>query len=357
MRNAAGSPLVEHKGLGTKVRRGGWREQQASTYDLCLQAMADKRWKAAAELAAYTLHEAREPHELYRDWIPQIREFLRQRGVPAEALAEDEAALLERLRDDSGRPFDPEAGWREAEAQIGEAVASCQAEDPERAATALERSRQVWLVTHDRKCDWVQGMIAMVAKHLGEDCIGELWDLLMAPMFESYDKYDVDRTPWPVSAETLLLVTAEALRGHLSGPERRGDIEYVEEPGRRGFRFDPCGSGGRNFTGAKTPDFPLTQGEHDWAWNTKGVCLYCAHCCALSERNPISRFGYPARVVEPPFRNESGQRDRCTWWVYDDPRDVPAEVYRRTGNAKPGEIGGAATARRAAGRGGEGEAE
>ena len=113
---------------------------------------------------------------------------------------------------------------------------------------------------------------------------------------------------------------------------------------------------GEQATSISTSDvFPLTQKEHDWAWDMKDICLYCAHCCALSERYPISRFGYLARVVEPPFRNESGPR--CTWWVYDDPRDVPAEVYRRTGNAKPGEIGDAATARRAAGRGGEGVAE
>ena len=79
----------------------------------------------------------------------------------------------------------------------------------------------------------------------------------------------------------------------------------------------------------------MTGQAYSWAWNIKGVCLYCAHCCALSERNPIKRLGHPARVVEPPYRNEEGSRDFCTWWVYDDPGAIPDEVYRRTGNAKP----------------------
>ena len=80
----------------------------------------------------------------------------------------------------------------------------------------------------------------------------------------------------------------------------------------------------------------------------KGVCLYRAHCCALSEINPIRRFGYPARVVEPPFANENGKRAHCTWWIYRDPSLVPDEVYRRTGNVKPAAIGSAAA--RAGGR-------
>jgi len=333
-------PLRLHPALGYRIRAGSWKDHERSTYDLCLEAIAEQRWDDAIALAEYTIHEATEPHELYRDWIPQIRDFLVRNGVAETDVERDEAALLERLRQPDGTPFDPEAGWRATCAHTDAVIAACRHADGDRAARELENARRVWLATHDRKCDWVQGMIGIVALRLGEARIGELWDLLMAPMFDSYDKYDVERRPWPESAEQLLQVTAEALRGHLSGPQRRGTIEYVEEPGRRGFRFTPCGSGGRNFSGETFGSYPVTSDRHDWAWNMKGVCLYCAHCCALSERNPIKRFGYPARAVEPPYRNESGERTHCTWWIYDDPRDVPREVYERTGNRKPDRIGG-----------------
>jgi len=343
-------PVFHHPVLGYRTRTGDWPAQQRATYDLCLDALADERWDDAIALVEHTVLEAREPHELYRDWADGIRDYMLAEGVPATVIAADEEALLETLVLDDGKPFDADDGWAQTTAHAANAVRACERHDADFAAMELERSRRVWQATHDRKCDWVQGMVAIAAKHLGEDCVGPLWDRLMAPIFANYEKYDCDRRAWAESAELILRVTVDSLRGHLTGAHRRGEIEYVEEPGRRGFRFTPCGAGGRNFTADGGRGFPLTQAEHDWAWNRKGVCLYCVHCCAVSERNPIRRYGYPARVIEPPYENETGRRDFCTWWVYDDPHDVPAEVYRRTGNTKPDEIGGNATRRRNAAR-------
>lgn len=336
-----------HRGLGQRVRKGSWRDHQSSTYDLAQSAMTEGRFQDAAELAGYTIQEALEPHELYRDWIPEIRSFLSEGGVGEAEIAADEAGLLETLRWDDGTAFDAEIGWDQFCDLIERTRANCACRDSVAASATLEAARQVWLATHDRKCDWVQHLISITALRLGENRIGALWDRLMAPMFTSYKRYDIDVTPWPISFELLLQVTAEALRGHLSGPGRRGTIELVEEADRIGFRFRPCGSGGRNFddTAGGQPEpapFPVTEERHDWAWNLKGVCLYCTHCCALSERNPIQLFGYPARVVEPPFRNEIGSRTMCTWWVYKDPALIPDDVYRRTGNAKPARLGGRA---------------
>lgn len=342
MDDAGGAPAPE-PGTGSQLRRGSWADEGRSTYDLCLERIAAERWEDAAELARATVHEAREPHELYRDWIGEIGAYLTERGVSPEFVDARRDEMLEGLRWPDGTPFDAEAGWARMCDAVERAVRRLHARDGFGARACIEDARQRWLDTHDRKCDLVQGMVALVSEQLGEAAVGPLWDLLMAPMFDGYDCYDVDRQPWSVSAATLLQVTAEALRGHLSGPGRRGEIEYVREEGRRGFRFAPCGSGGRNFTGETLGTYPLTTERHDWAWNTVGVCLYCAHCCALSERNPIRRYGYPARVVEPPFRDSEGERTHCTWWVYDDPAAVPDEVYRRTGNRKPAEIGGRAT--------------
>ncbi len=323
-------PLFLHPGMGHRIRKGTWRDHQRSTYDLCLQAIDAGNWKAAAELARYTVQEALEGYELYGKWAPEIRAYLEQQGVCDSVVEQDVAALETRLA-----AADCDEGWRRYRGHIDDTVTSCRREDADRAKRSLEKGRVTWLKTHDDMCDRVQGMLAIAAERLGEHTIGPLWDLLMAPMIASYDRYHTNKQPWSVSADTLLQTTAEALRGHLSGHLRRGDIEYVEEDGRRGFRFTPCGSGGRNFAGASADAFPLTSDAHPWAWNTKGVCLYCAHCCVLSERNPIERLGHPARVVEPPYRNDEGSRDYCTWWIYDDPSAIPDEIYRRTGNQKP----------------------
>lgn len=337
------SPLAFHDFLGQPVRRGNWRDHCTSTYDLCSEAIRDGLWEDARILARHTIDEAREPVALYTDWIPAIRDYLSEKGVPAAAVAADEELVLATIRRRNTVAFDPQEGWSRVCALVDETDRLCQAHRSADALTALETSRTVWLDTHDRLCDWLQGMIAIAARRIGEDCIGDLWDRLMTPMFDSYERFDVDRTPWEISSESLLQVTAEALRGHLSGTDRRGTLEFVEDDDRIGFRFRPCGSGGRNYTGGTFDTYPRTTEHHDWAWNLKGVCLYCAHCCALSERNPIQRFGYPARVVEPPFEDGDESRAYCTWWVYRDPRRIPEEVYRRTGNRKPVEIGGAAT--------------
>lgn len=345
---AADSALIFHPGMDQPVRRGTLQDHCRSTHDLFAERARAGDFEAAAELAGHTLTEAQEPVELYAAWLPMIRAFLHRHGVAEPRVAAAEERWLADIHGPDGR-FDPDAGWAATRAEVARARALCAAGDAEGAIAALEASRRLWHDTHDRQCDHVQALIAIVAEQLGEAAIGPLWQELMAPMFDSYEAYDTDRRPWPESAQTLLLITAEALRGHLTGPGRRGTLELVEEEGRIGFRFAPCGSGGRNFTGETHGSFPLTTAKHDWAWNMEGVCLYCAHCCALSEVNPIRRFGYPAREVEPPYRTAEGRRDHCTWWVWHDPALVPEAVYRRTGNVKPARLGGAATrARRSA---------
>ena len=95
----------------------------------------------------------------------------------------------------------------------------------------------------------------------------------MAPMYEAYDRYGSDINPWPQSIRRLVLVAAESLKGHLSGPGRMGDIEIHEEETRWVLRFDPCGSGARDDAEGMMPrmappyKFAVTEQEHDWAWN------------------------------------------------------------------------------------------
>lgn len=355
------SPLEHHAGLGYAIRKGGWSEHQKSTYTLAEEAVAEGQFSDARELGRYTVREALEAHELYRDWLEQTAEFLLKGGVNADDLAIEQARISELLKLPDGSAFDPEQGWQEYMNLIDRFSDACEAGDAEAALALLEQARQKWRLTHDRKHDWLCFLITFAAERLGEASVGPLWDELLAPSYELYKRYDVDVNPWPRSNELLIQIMAEALRGHLSGPGRRGDIEFIDEGHRVGFRFSPCGSGGRTFQ--SDPDdgvgprmeppysFGTTQEKHDWAWNKKGICYYCAHCCAAMELEPIRMFGYPARVVDPPTWPEARAGASCTWWVYTDPNDVPEEVYRRVGSTKPEKIGGkAAVAAQVTGR-------
>lgn len=350
MRQGEAGPLVHHPGVGAKIRAGGWADHAASTYALATMALAEGRGADAAELARYTVQEALEAYELFTAWCREIPAFLALRGVAAEVIAGEAARLVALSAGAGGTVFDADAGWQRyralVEAFAGGAVAG------QGKPALLEEAREAWRDTHDRLCDGVYFWIDAAACYLGEDSVGELWDVLMQPMYDYYIRYDTDVHPWPRSFDLLMHYALEGLRGHLSGPGRTGTVEVVEEADRWALRFDPCGSGGRTLrddpdSGAGPRIGPpwnlgVTTKPHDWSWNKAGICLYCVHCCQLNERMPMRRFGYPTRVVDPPVWPEARDGGKCTWYVYKDPALVPEEVYRRVGAVKPGRLGGKA---------------
>lgn len=337
-------PIQDDRGPGRGVRVGDLLGQGTSTYRLAARAVEEGRFQEAAELGRFTVEEAREGYELYPLFVERAREFLMQEGMPPERLSAAEARILANLRLPGGADFDFEEGWSVYVSAIDAFAAACEREDPAEALADIDRARGAWRATHDRACDWVYGLLDVIARHLGEDRIGEAWDHMMESLYDTRDRYDVATKPWSESVEELVLDAAASLRGHLSGPGRLGDVEIEEEPDRWVLRFDPCGSGGRTYRPDPeegTPprmeppyNYAVTARKHDWAWNTEGVCLYCVHCCQLQERVPIAKFGYPVRVVDPPIW-PAGSENKCTWYVYKDPALVPDEAYRRVGAAKP----------------------
>ncbi|MGD9536815.1 MAG: hypothetical protein AB7P52_07080 [Alphaproteobacteria bacterium] len=353
------APVAFDPLLEGPARTGSLSELARSSYALAREALAAGRFADAAMLGRHTIDEAREAYELYRDWIVQIRDYLWAEGVAEARIAEGEQRITGLLRAPDGAAFDLDAGWRRYGEAIERFAALAEQGDAAAAGAALREAWSIWLDAHDKGCDLVAGMLDLVVEHLGEERIGPLWDLLLGPMYETYDRYDTDRTPWPCSYQRILTVAIEALRGHLSGPVREGDIEIVDEAERVVLRFEPCGSGGRSMrtdpvTGAaprmEPPfGFRVTERAHPWSWNKTGICPYCVHCCQLNMRMPIAKFGYPTRVVEPPTWPEARTGGKCSWTIYKDPRFVPDEAYAAVGAAKPDEIGGAATRGRQAG--------
>jgi hypothetical protein len=236
--------------------------------------------------------------------------------------------------------------WAGVQELATRAELACLAGNRQAASELVEGFRSAWVTVHDRFCDMVCALFSLAAGELGESVVGAMWDDAIGDMYPTRDEYAADRRPWAESVELLLADAALSLRGHLSGPGRTGEVSLHEEEDRWVFRFEPCGSGGRTLRDDANADgaarvgppfgFRVTTQEHDWAWRTKGVCLYCAHCCQLQERASITRLGYPVRVVEPPVWGTDEPREYCTWSVYKDPQLVPDEAYRRVGETKPG---------------------
>lgn len=161
--------------------------------------------------------------------------------------------------------------------------------------------------------------------------------------------FDTRINRYESTLERNIYTVFEAMRAHLVGPLRDGSIEFEEDDEKLVVRFDPCGSGGRQLRGdpiegtgsrvLEPYEFGVTREKHDWAWNTEGICYYCAHCCLTLEKLPEERWGHPVRVVDPPVWGgsadaESTQR-KCQWTVYKSLEAIPESAYERIGQKKP----------------------
>ncbi len=325
--------------------------QTESTYALAQRAIEAGDAPEAVRRIRQALVEAAEGRELFPLFIERGRRFLADRGVPPAVVSAEEQRIVWLTGVASDDALDMGRQWAAVAELAARAEQACLAGDGQAASGLTERVRSAWMAVHDRFCDVVCGLFTLAARELGEQSVGDMWDDAIGEMYPSREAYDTARRPWPESVELLLADAAVSLRGHLSGPGRTGEVSLREEEDRWVFRFDPCGSGGRTLRADANADaiarvgppfgFGVTTQEHDWAWRTKGVCLYCAHCCQLQERASIARLGYPVRVVEPPVWGTAGPRDHCTWSVYKDPQLVPGEAYRRVGAVKPGGSGAA----------------
>ncbi len=319
--------------------------QTESTYALARRAIAAGDAAGSARRIRQLLDEAAEGRELFPLFIERARRFLLDRGVPAATVSDEEHRILSLLGATAGDALDMPRQWAAVQELAARAEEACRAGDGPAASGLVDELRSAWMAVHDRFCDITCALFSLAAGQLGESVVGAMWDDAIGEEYPSRDAYDTARRPWAESVALLLTDAAASLRGHLSGPGRTGEVSLREEEDRWVFRFDPCGSGGRTLRADANADgaarvggpfgFRVTAEQHDWAWQTKGVCLYCVHCCQLQERASIARLGYPVRVVEPPVWGTTEPRGYCTWSVYKDPQLVPAEAYRRVGAIRP----------------------
>lgn len=335
------STVVEHNDfLGRTARTGSWAELSRGTFRLAGDYLAAGDSRAAVDLLEVSLEEADELRDIYGRWPIEIEGWLADRGVPDVDIKAERARL--QLLLGLAPSQDIQSEWSCYRTAITRAVDSCRAADIT-AAGAIETAHQVWSGIHDRAVDRMAGYIDIVVRLCGEDAVPVIWDFLMADWYDAHSRrFSLDNQPWSTSADQLMTAIVDGFHAHLVGRDKQGDIEIIEQDDRIGFRFAPCGSGGRMLDPAMSEDgiprtaapynFAVTTEEHDWAWNRTGICTYCVHCCLLNVVMPIDRIGFPTRVVEPPVWTGGGESaTSCTWWVYRDPADVPEEYYRQVG--------------------------
>lgn len=345
--------IVFSEVLSRKVRSGDWVDQKFSTFRKIFDAIESSDFANASELAEYFVIEARVCWDLYRQWRRDLEKYLLDHGLTAAELSQLQADTAELTRLPDGSLFEPGELWESFNREISLVVEACAVGDAQGAQASMARAKELWRQTHDRDVDTIYAYSSAVSERFGEETILDMWQTILQPWFDSrYKRFDIDSYDWSESLEVLIYVTFEAMRGHLVGPEREGDIGFEEFEDRYVFSFDPCGSGGRTVRGdtiegtgprMEPPyNWKVSEEAHDWNHYTPGVCLYCAHCIVLTEQMPMDHFGYPVRVVDPPIygADDSGAQ-QCKWTVYKDPTAVPEEFYTRAGRTKPTSFGSA----------------
>jgi hypothetical protein len=332
------TPVAYEPSLGRTARVGSWEQLAKGTFRSATEHLAAGDGEAAAELVEVAVLEADELRDIYERWPAATFDWIRDHGVSGADVTAAIDQLGTLIGEQAMRGIQSE--WPKFLAAVDGAAAACRAH-ADGAAGAVEHARTVWQGMHDRAVDRLSGLIDIAVRLVGEDSLGELWDFLMADWYAIHARrYSLANQPWTVSAHQLMIAIVDGFHAHLAGTGRQGDIEIIDEPTRIGFRFAPCGSGGRSLDARITDDAPragapygfaVTTQPHDWAWNTVGICSYCVHCCQLNEIMPIDRLGYPTRVIDAPTWNPAEPVSTCTWWVYRDPADVPDHVYTRVG--------------------------
>jgi hypothetical protein len=346
--------------IGKRVRTGDWADQAVPTITKIIEALREGgdtfglsigRRETAAQLVDYFMEEAKVVYVIYDVWTTGFVDWLRDQGVAQVDLD----AELDRLRTlmawPDGSPLAPQARWAELGVAAGALGNGIRTYDWSiaRAEAALEELVADWRRLHDRYADVMAGVLAFVARRFGEASLEACYRAVLEPYIqERYMVFDVRARPYADTLVRNLYTSFEAMRAHLVGPGRRGDIEFDEFEDRYEFQFDPCGSGGRQVRGDEIEgtgsrvlapyEFGVTTERHPWAWNEIGVCYYCAHCNLTLSMLPAERWGHPVRTVEPPlWRGEDDPltRKKCRWTIWKTLEAIPEREYERIGRSRP----------------------
>jgi hypothetical protein len=304
------------------VRLGRYMVSEYRTiYGFCLAWARDL---AAALLAARGPAAVTTAATATRRGYPAVRAAQWRLLAPGEASAVD--ARLDRIVAGEERADTLGAdGLARLEAAAGRAAWG-------EARAALAALWRTYLVPHDFLVAWIHDLLTAIARAAGEEAV-------LATVSGTYERgWKARYARWDaMTPELRLALSVEGMRGHLSGPERKGDVAIAEEPDRYVMRLGPCGSGqvlrfGDPATGAPPYGADGTSREpHPWTWGRAGVLWYSAHCPIVMEWLTARDRGVPLRPVDPPERAD----EPCRWYVYKDPGRTRPEHFLRMGLPVP----------------------
>ena len=276
----------------------------------------------------------------------------------------DQAVAVAALPD--GSAWHPRKQWDRFLSEVQDFTAATYREQPEEAKRRLDVMKETWRQCHDRDVDHTYALMSLIKEQLGEAAIRDMYDRVLLPLFVwRYEKFDVDKYPWDESLEILMLVACEAMRGHLVGPERTGDMELVEtrgplRPPLRPMRLGWTDHPRRLDRGHAAADAAAVRLE-----GHRGAAhLEPQHAGRLPLLHPLHhphggdadgplrlsrpRRG-PARVRRRAHRGRRAPQ-KCQWQMFKDPTQVPEEYYTRVGRTKPTAFGSKAQRRPRAAR-------
>jgi hypothetical protein len=346
--------------IGKRIRTGDWADQAVSTITKIREAFEEAgdtfgllagRRETSAQLVDYFMEEAKVVYVIYKVWTDGFLDWLRGQGVPEAELAAELERLSVLMAYPDGCPLDPAPRWEALGLRAGRLANGIRSYDMTvaEASAELDGLHEDWRMLHDRYADLMAGVLAFVARRFGEAALEPCYRAVLEPYIqERYMVFDVRLRDYADTLVRNLYISLEAMRAHLVGPGRRGDVGLEEFDDRWELRFDPCGSGGRQVRGDEIEgtgsrvlapyEFGVTQEEHPWAWNEKGVCYYCAHCNFALSTLPAERWGHPVRTVDPPLwrgPDDPLTRKQCTWTVWKSLEAIPEREYERIGRTKP----------------------
>ncbi len=346
--------------LGKRVRTGPWADQTIGTATKIREALEDAgdtfglkagRRETSAQLVDYFMEEAKVVYVIYKVWTEGFLDWLRGKGVEEADLSAELDRLATLMAWPDGTPLDAAARWEALGERAGRLANGIRGYDLSVTAGTAEIDALVedWRRLHDRYADVMAGVLAFVARRFGEDALDPCYRFVLEPYIQ--ERYMVFDTRLKAYEETLvrnLYTSLEAMRAHLVGQGRKGNIGLLEFDDHWELSFDPCGSGGRQVRGDEIEgtgsrvlapyEFGVTQEPHPWSWNETGVCYYCAHCNLTLSTLPAERWGHPVRTVDPPLwrgPDAPETRRQCTWKVWKSLEAIPEHEYERIGRTKP----------------------
>ena len=337
--------LIHNETLGRLIRTGGWAKLAEGTPRLIERAIANDDFATTSALADFFLSEMNVVYQIYDQWFRDVRKYLGDVGCTVAEVNVAHNKIRKRLGSfHRSAIMARQDVWSDIQKTL--AGVTDQSFSPEQKKASLRLATELWRDLHDCEVDQLSGLFNFVIQRNGEPALRAMYEgWVIGDWFaKRYQRFDISKIDWETASWLLVYLGFEGHHGHLSGRDRDGTIDFIEDDEKITLSFAPCGSGGRSMAGETRDHMPALsssdigwqelQNAHDFTWNETGICAYCAHCCLLHETLPIAEFGYPVRVTTPPKAPLTGE-SRCSWTVYKNLRDIPESAYQRVGATKP----------------------